>query len=452
MTIKFIANTVVNSKLYFAGDLCTFAAADETTQINAGAAVSWPTGAVGDYLTSVRYDKSSGIFIADGNYVYRSREGVAASLPKTRAKLANIRAGVTSGTNGINGQLKVGIIGDSTAMGAGAGTSGTNNTSAAYPNAIGSVLATQFGQLGIAAQTMNFMGDQGMFFCNSSTTGYPAYDTRVTFGGTTAIYPNGAYRSLGGIYFRLNASTDFLTFNPGAAWDTAVIFGENGSAGTCALSINGGTSTAGITGTTTVTTANTGAASFFTQTVTITKASATLQIGNVTGSLNTGNPVIRGVWCYDSTTPHANIFNLGTFSQKLSTEVSLWNPAFAGDAYDLVIVYAMYINEITVNGLAGLAGYLTALQSLIATIQAAGSDVILCTAHQTSQTQSTIDAYCNGVRAFAAANNIPLIDVAQRTGSYTVMNANGLMQSSVHMTAAGYQDVATALGNYLIRA
>lgn len=42
MTILFTANTLINSKVYHAGGKYNFAAADEATQVAAGAAIYWP--------------------------------------------------------------------------------------------------------------------------------------------------------------------------------------------------------------------------------------------------------------------------------------------------------------------------------------------------------------------------------------------------------------------------
>jgi hypothetical protein len=48
MTIRFLANTVVSGKMYHAGGTHTFAAADESTQVSAGAAIYHATAPVLD--------------------------------------------------------------------------------------------------------------------------------------------------------------------------------------------------------------------------------------------------------------------------------------------------------------------------------------------------------------------------------------------------------------------
>jgi len=366
----------------------------------------------------------------------------ATILQKTRSKLAKIRAGVTTGTNGIDGQFKLGIVGDSTVMGAGAGTAGTTNTTGARAKSAGVYLAAQFAALGVPAIHDTFMGDQQMFACNASTTGYPAYDPRVVFGGTTSIYPSGLYRSLGGIYFRLNAASDTLTFTPSNAWDTAVIYYENGSAGTANMTLG---NAAAITGGSVVTTLNTGQQSFGTQTITITKAATSLIF-----TQSTGTPVIRGVWCYDSTIPRVNIFNLGEYGQKLTAEYLLWTSAIVPDAYDAVIINST-INDI--NGGTSVATYMTNLASLVASFQAAGTEVAaICTENPNSTGNAQLELdYQSAILAFCISNNIHCIDLTTRMGTWISANSLGFMYDTVHPNSIGYADIATAYGNLLIR-
>jgi len=370
---------------------------------------------------------------------------VAAQLPLYRAKLAKIRAGLTTGTNGIDGQLKLGIIGDSTTMGAGAGTGGTTNTTNARPKCVARQLVGQFTQLGIAARADSFMGDQGYFNVGGSLTGYPSYDPRVAFTGTTGIYPNGAYRSLGGIYFQLKAASDTLTFTPENSWDTAVIYYENGATGVATMSLG---NAGAITGGSTVTTTNSGNAfSFGKQTITIAKAATSLIFTQTSGT-----PVIRGVWCYDSTTPSVNIFNLGIYGEQLNVIQPFTTNAFASDLYDVVLIN-MSINDIGAS--VSDSSYITALSALVSSARSAGTDVIVATTQPTQttaiRTAAVVNAYWLAITNFCASSGIPVVDLNTRMGTYVSNNTNGLMFDALHPNAAGYQDIATAYGNLLIR-
>lgn len=357
-----------------------------------------------------------------------------------RSKLAKIRTGLTTGTNGIDGQLRIGIVGDSTTMGAGAGT-GTVGTTGARPKCVGRQLVSQFTQQGIAARADTFMGDQGYFNVSGSITGYPLYDPRVTFGGTTGIYPNASYRSLGGIYFQLKAASDTLTFTPENSWDTAVIYYENGSAGVATMSLG---NAAAISGGSTVTTTNSGGAfSFGKRTITITKASTSLIFTQTSGT-----PVIRGVWCYDSTTPSVNIFNLGIFGEQLSVVQPFASPAFSADVYDAIIIN-MSINDIGAG--VSVDAYISALNTLVTNARATGADVLLATTSVTNRADSVVLPYVVAIMNYAYVNGLQVIDLYSRMGAFSKANTNGLMYDNLHPSAPGYQDICVAYGNTLVR-
>ena len=76
MTIKFLANTKIGSKVYLAGEVVSFAQADEDTQLNAGTAIRYkqPTIAVDGYPIWVKV-------AGNVNYTYFTTAGTSKSVP-----------------------------------------------------------------------------------------------------------------------------------------------------------------------------------------------------------------------------------------------------------------------------------------------------------------------------------------------------------------------------------
>jgi hypothetical protein len=106
----------------------------------------------------------------------------AASFPHWRAAMARVRAGTGRGT--------LLIVGDSTTMGAGAGTGGTTNLNAAWPKAWPRLMAKLLPTLGVPISDATLQGDQ------TSQVAYGTYDTRVTFG--TGWLNTGGFATIGG--------------------------------------------------------------------------------------------------------------------------------------------------------------------------------------------------------------------------------------------------------------
>lgn len=369
-------------------------------------------------------------------------------LPKMTSKLAKIRLGKITGANGSDGQLRIGLPGDSTITGAGGGTGAGLLVGARAKNVV-AALKAQINKRGIRCIDDSIMGDQ-LTNTMLGNVGYPQFDPRLAFTGTAGIFPNGNMRSLGGVYFRLNALTDSMIFQPSEAWDTARIHTVNASAGAASMSINNGESTAGITGNTRITTTNIGQAAFASQVITKAKGMQALMIGNVAGSANSGTPVIRGIEVWDSTTPAVNLIGLGEYGVRLSLEYtsSAFQAAFLADQYDCIVI-DMTINDINAGGLAALPAYLLALDQTVTAAKAAGSDVIICTPNSVNLTKSTVDAYNAAIVNYALANNIYLLDINAEMGEFSAANANGLLADSLHPTDVGYQVKAVPLAQLI---
>lgn len=368
-------------------------------------------------------------------------------LPRTASKVAKIRAGVTSGTNGIDGQFKVGILGDSTTAGAGAGSGGTNNITGARAKNIVVQLSNILNSSGLTSRHSTFMGDQFTVTPYGNNTSYPSYDPRLSFAGGASIVGNANFRSAGGIYFRLGVGAS-MTFDPAIAWDTAVIYTADDAAGSATFSLGNASS---ITNSS-ITNVATSISTLKQQISTITKATTTLIF-----TRSSGNPDFRGAWLYDSTVPAVNIFGLGAYGLKLSTEAAgngtscPYTTAIASDLYDLLFV-DMSINDMGA-GLTSVDTYMTALTSVVNAQRATGGDAVVCTPNCCDPTAVPLYAsYLSAIRSYCNTNSIALVDNWDQQGSYTTTNTNGLMYDTIHPNAAGYSDKAQRFAKVILNA
>lgn len=96
-----------------------------------------------------------------------------------------------------------------------------------------------------------------------------------------------------------------------------------------------------------------------------------------------------------------------------------------------------------------VATYKSNIQSSITNMRNNGADVVLVTAvpSDVSGTQgaATFPPYTTALYELADENDLPLIDLHDRLGTYARSNALGLMADPLHPTAAGYATVADAV-------
>lgn len=365
------------------------------------------------------------------------------SLRALSAKYARVKRGTLTSITAL-------LLGDSTTAGAGAGT-GTNLVTGARTGSVAVALAEILTSQGIIpARADSFFGDQWMFGATSSQSFYPTYDPRVTLGNGAIIVTDATKRGLGGIPFRLVNANSFISFQPGQSWDTAVIVTRNTTAGTAGLSINGGASTAGVNGATSVT--STIVADTHTK-VTITKALGTeaLQIGNVTGQANTGQCVVVGAILYNSAAPSVNIIAAGAYGVRFTSDYAKYQEPISVLQPDVIIIDHT-INDERIGLIPSLPAYENALRSTIGYGQAAGAAVIVATPNVITGSAAAIEAaaaYAETVRRVSRELKLTLADHTMREGSYADFNAAGGMADDAHPSRVGYWDKATLYGQIL---
>lgn len=371
-----------------------------------------------------------------------SRAVLDAGLYKRAPKLSKLYAGVARVLSG-QGQCFIGLVDDSTGVGAGAGTGGKGLLNA-RPGSPTAHFASLLNASGIPAADDSWFGEHLIEAFQGVTRAQ--YDTRFTVSGAAAYYPDGTFQTVGGIPFRLNSAGKAVNFTPTFQTDTAKFFYFNSLAGTVDCSFAGG----GSLGTVVASGANT----IGSVTKTYTKGAGAFSVSWVAG-----NNAIVGAICYDSTTPRVNVINLSNYGDKLTAtngyanNPNYWRGGAALSALALdAVVVGMTINSENQDGFAGVATYRAALEKVCNDVVASGADLILSTPHNigtNAQSTGVCDAYVATIREVAAAFDAPVVDLYQRIDDYTTFNALGLYFDTLHLTTIGYRAKAQEFARVL---
>ncbi len=350
----------------------------------------------------------------------------AVRLPKLHAAFMRVLSG--------SGQAFIGVVGDSTTVGAGAG-SGGKGLIGARGGSPTSQLAAWLTASGIPAADDSWFGEHLIEAYQGVTRAQ--YDTRFTVSGSAAYYTDGAFQTVGGIPFRLNSAGKAVNFTPTYQTDTAKFFYFNSLGGTVDCSFAGGASLGTVVGS--------GASTIGSSVKTYTKGAGAFSVSWVSG-----NNAVVGAICYDSTTPRVNLINLGSYGDKLtSTNGYANNPnywrggaALSVLALDAVIV-DMTINSANQDGSSGVSAYKTALTTLCQDVVSTGADLILATPHvinTSAQTGGTVAPYIAAIKEVAATFGAPVIDLQNVISSPVAFSS--LYFDTLHLTAAGSRSKA----------
>lgn len=341
----------------------------------------------------------------------------AYGLSKWRKALAKVRSG--------GGRAKLALIGDSTTMGAGSTGASTNNAIVkSYPTQLAALLNSyHVGALASSSWGIALL---------------PATDPRVVYG--TGWVQATAVASLGGPMASCpNTATTALAFTPADQWDTCdIYYAKNSGLGTFTVNVDGGA---------TLATVNANATSGFAkETISTTLGSHTVNIArNGTG----GTIYIAGIHCYNSAENVVDVFNLGWYGSKVSQWHVTTNGWSTGNALPILApdlsVICLTINDW--NAATDTSAYTASMQALIDVAKTTG-DVILMTGVPSStssasvEQQATYNAIC---ASLAASNDIQIIDLTERWGSYVESNALGYYADGLHPLAIGYADIAAVV-------
>lgn len=362
---------------------------------------------------------SSGIGQTETRYVSMNGH----KMPRTRRAIGRVVGGT--------GRWRIGLVGDSTTAGAGAGSSGTTNIVGAalksFPQRLSARLATLLGSTGQMAAI-----EGGVAAAGSCTL--PQYNSNVTFGGGT-VAGGGTYACPTGQMIVLPSAGTYA-YAPGYNFDT-IEFGyvQNAGLGTITPTVGSGTSTPTSLSTVGAYSAQNGKFTFSALNTSVT----------LTGSV--ASSYLGWVLAYDSTKPGVDVIpcckwggviaDFGVTTNPWSTgSTGMWNTM----TLDTVVIQ-LTINDS--NAGTALATYLAALQTQINLLSGLTNapDIVLMSgwpSNTANATNGILAAYQNGIAALAATNGIPYIAFGEgRVGAYASFSDwyNG---DGVHILPQGY--------------
>lgn len=343
-------------------------------------------------------------------------------LPIFNTKVANVK------TN--NGNARVLLLGDSVTLGRGSFSSGTNRVAWNYS----SIAQRYFAQAGTTSQRDAFFGD-GAFGPDTNST----YDSRIVPG---ADWGGFADNSIGGSIFNASVNTSSLVFTPTGVWNTCTVYYATlTTSGVMSVAIGGGSPV------TQATAAPTGVAK-----TTFTGTAPAVQPCTITWSSGAGGIFILGVECWNSTISQLQILNTGwsgATTANVADTSHAYGPLFGFElvAPDLTII-ATGINDWLQQ--TNINTFNTAYQTLITKAKASGDCVALVPPPSdpaTEVSQAIQDIYANAIRALAASNNIPTIDIYARFVNFTTSAA--LYSDGIHPNGPGYEVIGKAMFEFM---
>jgi lysophospholipase L1-like esterase len=159
---------------------------------------------------------------------------------------------------------------------------------------------------------------------------------------------------------------------------------------------------------------------------------------------------VVGVKPITNATSGVRIINGGLAGKKMADVVAsssntMVTPIIT-NTFDADCVFLMTeVND--AGALTPVATYKASAQTGISYYAAAGADVVLVTAAFSGfgGGAAALAPYNNALYELADENNLPLIDLQHRWGSYTDLNADGLASDVSHPSVIGYADIARAV-------
>lgn len=337
---------------------------------------------------------------------------------------------------------RVAFIGDSTFRGQSFGV-GTAQAVNSFPMQ----LATRLNAAGINAGANNVWGDGGSWGLGQTIANFKTGDSRVT---STAGWALGSVLSAGGNNFGATAAGT-MTFTPQGNVNTANIIWRDGATGRdWDWAVDGGAAT-------NVQSTN------VTQFAIVPVALGSVASHALTLSWDLGTVSILGIDAYDNTRKELSLWNWGICG---GTSANLINNtdtvvgrlailAHASLKPDLAFIEGGLINDWRTS--VAVATSKANLTTLVTTVKANNGDVILCvpvfdngSAGLTASQQLYVDA----MYQVALEQNVGLIDIRLKWGSYSSALASGYYHASdtVHPTTAGYLDMANVTAEAVKRA
>ena len=380
---------------------------------------------------SVIYPKTPyGVLPQDQNAFYgdsgTNKLPLQAPMLKWRKAIANVRTATA--------RAKLLVVGDSTTMGAGAGTGGATNLNASFlrsfPTRMASVLNTTF----VATNYNAIWGNQG---CPIT---YATYDPRAVFGVGWGMSGGG---TLGNTFISFTNGGGIATFafTPALSFDRIdVWYYAAPGQGTFTTDVDGGASLG-----TTNTAIGTG---FLKTTFTVAAGTHTININ----AQNTGGLFISGIIPYLSTTSAVDVIPAGWFGALAGTinGSGSFGPltALRALAPDCTVIN-LTINDS--NAATNIDVYRNNMKSIINAAQESGDVVLMVGAPSDSvrATNGTLGLYVNVVYELAASESCAVVDMKRRWGSYDDIQPTFPYYDTLHPGNLAYADQGQAVASAL---
>ncbi|AYN57297.1 hydrolase [Arthrobacter phage Richie] len=335
-----------------------------------------------------------------------------AQVFRLRAALAKAAAGTALANIGFNGDSTV------------AGTNGGNTPgTTAWPVMLRDLLAAR----GYPSAGSGIV---------AAYRGASSSDPRWTYGAGWAAASGNSSRSVN------STTTNALTFASVETGTQTHVYYSNTS-GPFTVALDGGAPvTVTPTGASTMGVLTSGTLADTTHTISIVRTSGTVEIFGV--EVRKASTGVR-------------IYNAGIAGAKAASVADAnWNSVaqtVAGGASAQFTADAIFlcceINDMTGGGgsVVDPATYKTQMQTAITNLKVNGASVVLLTANPVQTGDFT--AYTKALYELADSNDLPLIDMLDRWGSYTAANARAIMGDTVHPSPAGNAEIARAVLNAL---
>lgn len=348
-----------------------------------------------------------------------------ASLPKFKKKLA-------SGEG-----ARVGILGDSTTVGAGAGATAPYYLADAAAKSPSAQLAKLFSDAGCYA-TDSYLGGSHLITTPPISVPYATYDTRFAAINGAAPIADGAQTTLGGLLWTLNSAEAAIQWTPVENIDSVTVYYTTNSTAQYEV---GFTPTSGSR--TVIGTINTAPpASIGKETFTFAPSTGTIDVTRVSGTCR-----VLGIEPWNSTANAVRILNFGQYGDRLESgggpanNTNVWR---GGDLIRLMqldlVVVDMAINS-AVTGIGQLPAYKLALTKVCEDVIASGAELVLAVPHalgSVAETTGVMAQFRQAIHDESALRKCPVINLYNAMKDYQTSLARGLLTDNLHQSEAGY--------------
>lgn len=385
--------------------------------------VQFPGTVVAPNINGQTYSSATKITTMPGSVV---QSGGLLRLNGMNRVFANFRKALMRSNIG-GGNLRIGLVGDSTIAAMGAVNGGTN-VAGCRPRSIGKHFSDMMSStLGLPGNRDSVFGS-GVVSNGADYTTYTAYDPRVVLTGAVGFDSVGG--TLGAQPFKFTTTGQVLTFTPDNAFTKIRIYSINNQVtfGSVRVSV-GGVDKADIV--------SSGGTGFLTTTITASGSAVVIT------ALETKTFDLIGIETWDDTKPGISVLEMGwsgSFMSSMAGNANAYSHARALASLNLDCV----ILKCTTNDCiapTSKAAYLASLQQFIS-LQPITCDIFFADLFPSSY-QDAKPGVLDGYRDAAVEAGLPVLDLREMYGqSSTEAISTGLAIGAVHPGEIAYATIA----------